>query len=164
MAKVELASIAEGIHGKMDKHGHVVMRQKKYRAPSGKVMKRGPQEAFTRDPRDFDRTPAQGAELANMRSFGDVSLASSAIIRAGKMNDEELAALPEEERTRTMELREMFSEFHQRFYAQFKTADPEAPFEKKLRPGASKLRRRQYMKIDTFIQAILRERARLAQN
>ena len=45
MAKVELASIAEGIHGKMDKNGHVVMRQKKYRAPSGKVMKRGPQEA-----------------------------------------------------------------------------------------------------------------------
>ena len=71
------------------------MRQKEFRAPSGKVMFKGKQEAFEREPRDFDKTPPQGAELANMRSFGDVSLASSAIIRAGKMNDEELAALPD---------------------------------------------------------------------
>jgi hypothetical protein len=162
--KVDLGLGIESAHGKPNKRSKMVMRQKEFRAPSGKVMFKGKQEAFEREPRDFDKTPPQGAELANMRSFGDVSLASSAIIRAGKMNEEELAALPEEERTRTMELREMLSEFHQRFYAQLKTADPEAPFEKKLRPGASKLRRRQYMKIDTFIQAILRERARLAQN
>ena len=64
MAKVELASIAEGIHGKMDKNGHVVMRQKKYRAPSGKVMKRGPQEAFTRDPRDWSELHVRTIRIA----------------------------------------------------------------------------------------------------
>ena len=45
-----------------------------------------------------------------------------------------------------------------RFYAQFKKPDPEAPFEKKLRPGASKLYRKQYSKLDTFIQALLRQK------
>ncbi|MBQ6724769.1 MAG: hypothetical protein IJQ84_09715 [Paludibacteraceae bacterium] len=164
MAKVELASIAEGIHGKMDKNGHVVMRQKKYRAPSGKVMKRGPQEAFTRDPRDFNRTPAQGAELANMRSFGDISLMVSEMIRAGKLTEEELAAMNEEDRARAVGLRAELEEFRERFYAQFKKADPEAPFEKKLQPSASVLRRKQYSKIDTFIQAILRERIKNSQN
>ena len=35
---------------------------------------------------------------------------------------------------------------------------PQPPFEKKLRPGASKLYRKQYSKLDTFIQAILRQK------
>ena len=164
MAKTDLVSILEGIHGKMDKNGHVVMRQKAYRAPTGKVMRRGPQEAFTRDPRDFDRTPAQGAELANMRAFGDISLMVSEMIRAGKLNEEELAALSETERARAMELRVELEGFRARFYAQFKKPDPEAPFEKKPQPNSNVLRRRQYSKLDTFIQAILRERIRQSQN
>ena len=164
MAKVDLAAGIDAIHGKMDKDGHVVMRQKKYRAPSGKVLKRGPQEAFTRDPRDFDRTPPQGAELANMRDFGDICMMVSEMIRAGKLTEEELAAMNEEDRARALGLRAELEEFRERFYAQFKTPDPEAPYEKKLSPNASKLRQKQYAKIDTFIQAIYRERRRRGQN
>ena len=164
MAKVDLSIAIDGIHGRPSKHSKIVMRRKKYRAESGKVVRKGAQEMFERDPRDFEKTPPQGAELANMRSFGDVSLATSALIRAGKMTEEEVAALPDEERARIMELREVMADFRKRFYAQFKKPDPEAPFEKKLKPGASVLRRMQYVKIDTFIHAILRERIRLAQN
>jgi len=162
--KVDLGYGLEGAHGKPNKRSKMVMRQKKFCAESGKVMRLGAQEAFEREPRDFDATPPQGAELANMRSFGDASLASSALIRAGKMSEEEVAALPEEERARILELREVFAGFKKRFYAQFTKPDPEAPFEKSPRPGSTKRLRKQYSKIDTFIQAILRERARLAQN
>lgn len=162
--KVDLGIGVEGAHGKPNKRSKMVLRQKKYRAESGKVMRTGAQEAFEREPRDFEKTPPQGAELANMRSFGEASLASSELIRAGKMTDEELAALSEEERTRIVALREEFLALRKRFYAQFNHPDPEAPFEKTPRPGSIKLRRKQYSKIDTFIQAILRERARIAQN
>ena len=75
-----------------------------------------------------------------------------------------MAAMNEEDRARALELRAELEEFRERFYAQFKKADPEAPFEKKLQPNASVLRRKQYSKIDTFIQAILRERIKREQN
>ena len=38
------------------------------------------------------------------------------------------------------------------------TSDPEAPFEKKPRIGSSKLVRKQYGKLDNFIQALIREK------
>lgn len=63
-----------------------------------------------------------------------------------------------EERKKTLELRAELENFRNRFYAQFKRPDPEAPFEKKLRPGSSVLRQKQYAKLDNFIQAIIRER------
>ena len=52
----------------------------------------------------------------------------------------------------------MLADFRKRFYAQFKRPDKEAPFEKKPKPGAIKLRRKQYAKLDNFIQAIIRVR------
>ena len=61
-----------------------------------------------------------------------------------------------EERAHIDELRLQLENYRTRFYAQFKKPDPEAPFEKNLRPGASKLYRKQYSKLDTFIQALIR--------
>ena len=158
MAQVELHRTIDALHGKMDPAGHMIMRQKKYRAPNGKVLREGVQESYTRRPRDFEKTPPQGAEAANMRSFGEVSLLASEIIRAGKLSEEELAAMTTEERAHTDELRGQLEQLRKRFYAQFKRPDPEAPFEKKLQPGQSKLRRKQYSKLDNFIQAIIREK------
>ncbi len=63
-----------------------------------------------------------------------------------------------EEREHIMNLRAELENYRTRFYAQFKRPDPEAPFEKTLRPGASVLRRKQYVKLDNFIQAIIREK------
>ena len=70
MTKVKLHAPVAEMHGEFEKNSGIIMRQKKYRAPNGAVLKVGVQESYKiAHPRDFDRTPAQGAELANMRSF-----------------------------------------------------------------------------------------------
>ena len=156
MAQVELITPVKNLTCKF---GDTVMRRKKYRAPNGAVLREGVQESYIiKNPRDFKKNPPKGNEAANMRTFGESSFQANEIIRAGKLTEEEIAAMPEEQREHTMELRAQLAEFEKRFYAQFKAPDSEAPFEKKLKPGASVLRRKQYVKIDTFIQAILRQR------
>ena len=158
MAKVELISIMDAVHGKMDKYGRVIMRQKKYRASNGAVLQEGVQETYViKHPRDFDTTPPKGAELQNMRAFGDASSLAAQIIRSGKYTQEELADMTPEERTHVIELRLKLEDFRTRFYAQFKRPDPQAPFEKASKPGTTKLCRKQYIKLDNFIQAIIRE-------
>ena len=159
MTKVKLRAPVAEMHGEFEKNSGVIMRQKKYRAPNGKVLKVGVQESCkVARPRDFEKTPAQGAELANMRSFGEVSRMTTEIIRSGRYTAGELAAMTPEERARIDGLRLQLENYRTRFYAQFKNPDPEAPLESKLRPGASRLRRKQYAKLDTFIQAILRQK------
>ena len=158
MTKVKLHAPVAEMHGEFEKNSGIIMRQKKYRAPNGAVLKVGVQESYKMaHPRDFDRTPAQGAELANMRSFGEVSRRTTEIIRSERYTAEELAAMTPEERAHVAELRLRLENYRTRFYAQFKKPDPEAPFEKKPQPGSSVLRRKQYSKLDTFIQALLRQ-------
>ncbi len=158
MSKATLHAPVREMHGKLTKEGNIIMRQKKFRAPNGAILKEGVQESYVvANPRDFKKTPAKGAERANMRHFGQISLLSSEIIRAGKLTDDELAAMPQEQRTHILDLRKQLEDFRRRFYAQFKRPDSEAPFQKKPEPGSSVLRRKQYSKLDNFIQAILRE-------
>ena len=99
MTKVKLHAPVAEMHGEFEKNSGIIMRQKKYRAPNGAVLKVGVQESYKiAHPRDFDRTPAQGAELANMCSFGEVSRMTTEIIRSERYTDEELAAMTPEER------------------------------------------------------------------
>lgn len=159
MSQVTLYAPVAEMHGKLEKNGTVVMRQKKYRAPNGAVLKIGVQEAYkVASPRNFDKTPPQGAELTNMRSFGEVSRMATDIIRSERYTADELAAMTAEERARIDGLRSQLENYRTRFYAQFKKPDPEAPFQKKLDPGCSTLKRKQYSKLDTFIQALIREK------
>ena len=69
-----------------------------------------------------------------------------------------------EQRTHVMDLCQQLDNYRKRFYAQFKKPDPEAPYEKKPRPGSMKLQRKQYAKLDNFIQAIIREKLTNANN
>ena len=62
-----------------------------------------------------------------------------------------------EQRAYVAELRAQLESYRARFYAQFNKPDPEAPFEKQPKPGSTKLRRRQHLKLDNFTQAIIRE-------
>ena len=102
MTKVKLHAPVAEMHGEFEKNSGIIMRQKKYRAPNGAVLKVGVQESYKiANPRDFDRTPAKGAELANMRSFGEVSRMTTEIIRSERYTAEELAAMTPEERTRS---------------------------------------------------------------
>ena len=49
MAKFTTAAGIEDLTGKLSKEDRIVMRQKKYRLPNGKIIKCGLKEAFARD-------------------------------------------------------------------------------------------------------------------
>ncbi len=159
MSQVKLNIAIDEMRGEFAKDSKIIMRRKKFRAPNGAVLKRGVQEAYqVVNPRDYDRTPPQGAELANINLFKASKQRATEIIRSGRYTNDELAALTLAERTRILHLREQLTDYTRRFYAQFKRPDPEAPFEKHRDPDSMKLQRRQYAKLDNFIQAIEREK------
>lgn len=160
MSQIEFYAPVKNMRGEFEKGSGIVMRQKKYRAPNGTVLKEGVQESYKIvNPRDYKKNPPKGAELANIRSFADSKRISSEIINSEKLTDDELAAMTPEQRAHVLELRQQLDNYRKRFYAQFKKPDPQAPYEKKLRPGSIKLQRKQYAKLDNFIQAITREQS-----
>ena len=159
MSQVTLQDPFKGMRGKVQKDSGFIMRKKKFRAPSGKVMREGVQESYKIvHPRDYAANPPKGEELANITIFGQSKQMASEIIRSERYTEEALAGMPAEERAHVEELRAILEDYRERFYAQFKRPDPEAPFEKKPRPGSNKLARKQYSKLDNFIQAIIREK------
>ena len=159
MSQVKLNPTIDEAHGQLAKNSATILRCKKYRAPNGAVLRTGVQEAYKIvNPRDYEKTPPQGAELANIRLFADSKSRATDIIRSARFSDEELAAMTLAERSRILDLRAQLDDYTRRFYAQFKRPDPEAPFEKRPRPNSTKLLRKQYVKLDTFIQAIEREK------
>ena len=159
MTQIKFHTPVKEMHGEFEKGSGIIMRKKKYRAPNGAVLKEGVQESYKIvNPRDYEKTPPKGAELENIKLFTRTKQLASTIINSAKITDEELAAMTPEERAHVMDLRAELESYRKRFYAQFKRPDPEAPLEKKMKPGASVLRRLQYVKLDNFIQAIIREK------
>ena len=159
MTQIKFYAPVKEMNGEFEKGSGIIMRKKKYRAPNGAVLREGVQESYKLvNPRDYEKNPPKGAELANIQLFSNSKRLASEIINSGKLTDEELAAMTPEERQKTLELRAELENFRNRFYAQFKRPDPEAPYEKKPRPGSTKLLQKQYAKLDNFIQAIIRER------
>lgn len=159
MSQVKLNIAIDEMHGEFAKESKIIMRRKKYRAPNGKVLMRGAQEAYTIvNPRNYELTPPKGAELANINLFKASKQRATEIIRAGQYSDDELAAMTLAERTRILALRDQLSDYTRRFYAQFNRPDPEAPFDKRKNPNSPTPQRKQYAKLDNFIQAIEREK------
>lgn len=157
MSKITLNTPFDHMRGKFGKN--VVIRQKKYRAPNGKVLFEGVKESYpVTNPRDYEKNPPKGEELTNIRLFGDVSRLAAEIINSALYTDELLSAMTDEERKHILQLREQLDDFQKRFMAQVKRPDPEAPFEKRQDPNSMLRRRKQYVTLRTFIQAILRER------
>lgn len=160
MAKVELHAPFKNVRGKLNRRDNTVLRQKKYRSESGKVIAYGAQESFeVLNPRDYKKNPPRGVELHNIQSFAEASRLTTLLIQAGKYNDEELAAMPEEERAQIETLRQQLAQFKARFKAQLTTPDPQAPVLSKTdpqyNPNSSKVQRRQYRTLNTFIRALL---------
>ena len=165
MAQVKLNVAFNQVRGKLNKRDKTIFRQKKYRADSGKVINYGAQEAYeVRNPRDFEKNPPKGAELANINSFAQASRLTTLLIQAGKFTDEELAAMPDELREQTEELRRQLATFKARFKAQLVTPDPQAPIltktDPQYNPNASKIQRRRYRTLNTFIRAMLQQSLR----
>ena len=161
MSKVKFHAPVTEMNGEFEKGSGIVMRKKKYRAPNGAVLKEGVQESYKIvNPRDYKKNPPKGAELANINLFAESKRLTTEILHADGYTDQELAAMTPEQRKHVDELCAQLESFITRFYAQFKRPDPEAPFEKKPAPGSTKLRRKQYAKLDNFIQALIREKLR----
>ena len=59
MAIFTTAAGIEDLTGKLSKEDRIVMRQKKYRLPNGKIIKCRPKEAFARYSELYDRWIAQ---------------------------------------------------------------------------------------------------------
>ena len=157
MTKIKFYAPVSEMNGEFEKGSGIIMRKKKYRAPNGAVLKEGVQESYKIvHPRDYDKTPPVGRELANINIFADSKRLASEIINSEKFTDEQLAAMSPEQQAYIAELRTHLENYRKRFYAQFKRPDPEAPLEKKPQPGSMVRRRKQYAKLDNFIQAIMR--------
>lgn len=157
MSQITLMPPFDEMSGKFGKN--VVIRQKKYRAPSGKVLFKGVKESYpVENPRDYQKTPPKGAELANIQLFGDVSRLAAQIINSAAYTSDELAAMTEEEYNSVMGLQAQLADFQQRYLDQHKRPDPEAPFDNTPNPNSVVKRRKIYKTLRTFIQAILRER------
>lgn len=62
MAIFTTAPGIDDLTGKFNKRDRIVMRQKTFRLPDGKIIKRGSKEAFARDTRDYKRSPRTAAE------------------------------------------------------------------------------------------------------
>ena len=160
MAKVQLHIAFRNVRGKLNKRDNTILRQKKYRSENGKVISYGAQESYEiLNPRDYKKNPPKGAELQNIKSFADASRMTTQLIQAGKLTDEELAAMPDEQRAQVENLRQQLAQFKARFKAQYSKPDPEAPIITKTDPqfnhNSNKIQRRQYRTLNTFIRAIL---------
>ena len=67
MTKIKFYAPVKEMNGEFEKGSGIIMRKKKYRAPNGAVLKEGVQESYKIvNPRDYEKNPPQGAELANI--------------------------------------------------------------------------------------------------
>ena len=162
MSKVELHPMFKNARGKMNKRDNTVLRQKQYRAESGKVIGHGAQESYEiLNPRDYKKNPPKGAELRNIQTFADASRVTTLIIQSGKFTEEELASMPDKLRAQTEDLRRQLAAFKARFNAQLVTPDPQAPVltkkDSQYNPNSAKIQRRRYRTLNTFIRAMLQQ-------
>ncbi len=70
----------EDLTGKLNQTDRIVMRQKTFRLPNGKIIKRGPKEAFARDKRDYKRSPRTAAEQVQNSKWQTVCQEASRIM------------------------------------------------------------------------------------
>ena len=80
MAIFTTAAGIEDLTGKFNKQDRIVMRQKTFRLPNGKIIKRGPKEAFARDKRDYKHSPRTAAEEIQNSKWQAVCQEASRII------------------------------------------------------------------------------------
>ena len=160
MAEIKLEHPFAEIHGSIAKNG-IVNRQKKYRDDRGRVIHEGKQEAYSiTRPRDFKKTPKQGAELANHNLWSEACRRTAQILQASQPDgpteqqlfERGISQIPdyytlEESRT-------LLEDFRRRYEAQIpntrgKHPDAQAPIDPKTGKG------KQYAQFPAFIRAML---------
>lgn len=160
MADVKLEYPFAEIHGSIAKNG-IVNRKKKYRDDRGRVIHEGKQEAYSiTRPRDFKKTPKQGAELANHNIWSEACRRTSQILQAGQPSgpteqqlfSRKIDKIPDYYTLE--EAQSLLSDFRQRFQAQLpntrgKHPDPQAPLDPTTGLG------KRYTQLPNFIRAII---------
>ena len=79
MAQFETISAIDGLTGKLSSKDRNVMRQKKWHLPNGKIIKLGPKETYTREPRDYKIHPLTAAEQAQRERWTAICREASRI-------------------------------------------------------------------------------------
>ena len=134
MAKDELEVHVKRIHGAVEKGGSI-SRVKAFRDPSGKIIAYGPQEHYTREPRNYKKHPQTANEKAHQALW---------VIVCAQAKQE--LADPDKRAV-----------WEQRFTEQLNHATADTPEE--LVAGARKI----YRRLDAFVRAVLHRQLRAQQ-
>ena len=126
MANYKTIALVEGITGKLNKKDKTVFRQKIARDSDGRVICPMQKEVYVvQHPRDWKKKPAKGAEKLKQDRWAEASAKTKQIL-----DDPEQRAL-----------------WQQRWQAQLKIAEPDAPIDP--RTGKRKI----YIKFDCYVRA-----------
>ena len=80
MSQFETSAGIDSLTGKLNSRERIVMRQKKYRLPSGRIIKLGPKEAYVKERRDYKRSPLTEKEKAQKALWTEVCREGSRIV------------------------------------------------------------------------------------
>ncbi|MGN0234759.1 MAG: hypothetical protein ACI4BD_00370 [Paludibacteraceae bacterium] len=128
MAKVTWQAPVATVKGKIGEKSRIIYRQKTIRDEQGRILQVLPQEAFVVEhPRNWETHPASEAEKQRMNRWRQACRQAKIILA-----DEEQKA-----------------QWRQRFEAQLREPDPQAPVNPSTRA------RKSYTKLDCFIRAII---------
>ena len=126
MANYKTIAPLEGITGKLNKKDKTVFRQKVARDDQGRVIAEMKQEVYVvQHPRDWKKKPAEGAEKLKLDRWKEACAKTKQIL-----DDPEQRTL-----------------WQQRWQAQLKKAEPDAPIDP--RTGKRKI----YIKFDCYVRA-----------
>jgi hypothetical protein len=126
MANYKTIAPLEGITGKLNKKDKTVFRQKVARDDQGRVIAEMKQEVYVvQHPRDWKKKPAKGAEKLKLDRWKEACAKTKQIL-----DDLEQRTL-----------------WQQRWQAQLKKAEPDAPVDR--RTGKRKI----YIKFDCYVRA-----------
>ena len=160
MAEIKLNHPIAELHGALSKRSNIVNRQKKYRV-NGRVIHEGKQESYAiQNPRDWKKTPAQGAELANQTAWQEACRRTAQILQTAQPDgpteqqlfERRISQIPDYytlDETRTL-----LEDYRRRYEAQLPNMrgthpDAQAPIDPMTKRG------KQYAQFPAFIRAML---------
>jgi len=138
MAKTVFNDPIHEMHGAYTKEG-TILRRKTFRDSNGRVKGHGVNESYKiMNPRDWKKKPATGKELEHQLHFRQASAETKRILLAAKPD-----ASPTEEELATLRY------WENRFNAQLKKGEPEAPIDQETK------KHKIYIRFDAFIRTCL---------
>ena len=161
MAKVELSTPFDEIHGAFNKSDKIINRRKTFRDDNGRVIMVGHQEAYAvKHPRNWKKNPPKGAELANITLWQEACRRASQILLFAQPDGPTELQLATRRFNNTQdfytaeEAQSLYASYKERFKSQLPGvrgthADPYAPINKITLTG------KRYVQFPAFLRAII---------